>query len=177
MAFTKEEKIEIMESYEKWLTESKAVFLVEYSRMSMKEVDEFRARAREAGGEMHVVKNTLFGIVMDKLGLDSKDFLERTTIVGFAYNDAPGMAKIINDATKSDNFSVKGGYLGKRTMTIDEVKALATLPPLPVVRAQLLGLLNAPASRLVRTLAEPARGLASVVRAYSETENEAAPAA
>ncbi len=53
-------------------------------------------------------------------------------------------------------------------MNASQIKALADLPPLPVMRAKLLGLLQTPASQLVRTLAEPARGLASVVRAYSE---------
>ena len=50
----------------------------------------------------------------------------------------------------------------------DEIKMLADLPPLPVMRARILGILNAPASKLVRTLAEPARQIAAVVKAYSE---------
>jgi large subunit ribosomal protein L10 len=54
------------------------------------------------------------------------------------------------------------------TLKPAEVKALASLPPLPVMRAQLLGTLLAPAGKLVRTLAEPGRQVASVVRAYSE---------
>jgi ribosomal protein L10 len=45
--------------------------------MTMKEVDDVRAKAREAGGEMHVVKNTLFSIVMDQLGIDGKEYLTR----------------------------------------------------------------------------------------------------
>ncbi len=55
-----------------------------------------------------------------------------------------------------------------------QVKALAELPPLPVVRAQLLGVLQAPASKLVRTIAEPARSLAFVVRAYADKAQAAA---
>jgi large subunit ribosomal protein L10 len=53
-------------------------------------------------------------------------------------------------------------------LNVAQVKSLASLPPLPVVRAQLLGVLQAPASKLVRTLAEPARQVAAVVKAYSE---------
>ena len=60
---------------------------------------------------------------------------------------------------------------------VDEVKSLAELPPLPVMRAQLLGVLSAPAGKLVRTLAEPARGLASVLQAFADAEGDAAPAA
>jgi large subunit ribosomal protein L10 len=175
LAFTKDEKTQIMSQYQEWLSKSEAVFLVEYSKMTMKEVDTIRAKAHEVGGEMHVVKNTLFSIVMDQLGITGKEYLTQTTLVGFAFSDAPGLAKVVTDATKSDVFKVKGGFLAKNGITADEIKSLSTLPPLPVVRAQLLGLFSTPATRLVRTIAEPARGIASVVRAYSELE--AAPAA
>ncbi len=176
MAFTKDEKTKMMSQYEKWLSQSQAIVLLTYGKMTMKDVNDIRAKARESGSEMHVVKNTLFGIVMDQLGMDGKQMLEQTTLVGFAFNDAPALAKVVNDSTKGDVFKVKGGVMGKRALTADDIKALATMPPLPVVRAQLLGLLNTPASRLVRTIAEPARGLASVVRAHSEQAGEAAPA-
>ena len=69
---------------------------------------------------------------------------------------------------------VKGGFLAGQPLNTAQVKALADLPPLPVVRAQLLGVLQAPAGKLVRTIAEPARSLASVFRAYSEKAQAAA---
>lgn len=177
MAFTKDEKTKMIEQYEDWLVRSQAVFMLEFTKMNMKEIDGMRAKARETGAEMHVVKNTIFSLALDRVGAETKDTLEKTTLVGFAFNDAPSLAKIVNEAARTDIFMVKGGLLGKRAITADEVKALADMPPLPVVRAQLLGVLLAPASKLVRTLAEPARGLAAVVKAYSEREQEAAPAA
>lgn len=175
MAFTKKEKNQILEQYENWLAHSQAIFMVQYSKMSMKEVDAVRAKAREAGAEMHVVKNTLFGIALNKYGVDANEYLEQTSLVGFAFNDAPALAKVVADVAKSDVFTIKGGLLGKRKISAENVKALADMPPLPVVRAQLLGVLSAPAGKLVRTINEPARGLAAVVKAYSE--KEAAPAA
>ena len=172
MAFTKDEKQKIMEQYESWLAKSQAIFMLQYSKMSVKDVDDMRAKAREVGAEMHVVKNTLFNIILDKQGMEGKKLLEQTTLVGFAFNDAPALAKVVNDAAKNDIFKVKGGLLGKRTMTTADVKALADMPPLPVVRAQLLGVLSAPASKLVRTINEPARGLAAVIKAHSEKAGE-----
>lgn len=170
MAFTKKEKTAMVEQYENWLTKSQAVFLLEYARMGMKDVDEVRAKAREAGGELHVVKNSLFNIALERLGWAGKEYLDKTTIVGFAFNDAPAMAKVVNDAGRSDIFTIKGGLMDRRLITAAEIKALADLPPLPVIRAQLLGVLSAPAAKLVRTINEPARGLASVIRAHSEKE-------
>jgi large subunit ribosomal protein L10 len=168
LAFTKKEKDEMMKQYEDWLARSQAIFLIQYSKMGMKEVDGMRAKAREAGAEMHVVKNTLFGIVLDQMGWDGKALLDQTTMVGFAFNDAPGLAKVVNDAAKTDFFKVKGGLLNKHVITTEDIKALADLPPLPVVRAQLLGVLSAPAAKLVRTINEPARGLAAVIKANAD---------
>jgi large subunit ribosomal protein L10 len=64
--------------------------------------------------------------------------------------------------------------MGSEVLNAAQVKALADLPPLPIVRGQLLGVFQAPAGKLVRTIAEPARSLASVFRAYSEKAQAAA---
>ncbi len=79
-------------------------------------------------------------------------------------------------ARTSDALKVKGGYLGHSAMSAADVKALAELPPLPVMRARLLGTILAPAGQLVRTLAEPARQVAAVLKAYADqqTATEAA---
>ena len=98
-------------------------------------------------------------------------FFEGSTAIGFAFTDAPALAKAVTEfARTSEFFKVKGGYLHSRPMTPEQVKALAELPPLPVVRAQLLGALNAPASQLVRILSEPGRGLAAVIKSFAEKE-------
>lgn len=168
MAFTKEEKAKMMVQYQEWVARSQAIFMLEFNKMGQKDIDTLRAKAREAGGELHIVKNTLFSIVLDQLGYDHDKLLENSTLVGFAFSDAPALAKIVNDTAKSDIFKVKGGVLDKKAINPAQVKALADLPPLPVVRAQLLGVLQAPATKLVRTIAEPGRSIAGVIKAYSE---------
>ena len=70
MAFTKEQKTKMMSQYEEWLSKSQAVFLLEFDKMTQKDVDTVRAKAREAGGEMHVVKNTLFVNVLKNTGVE-----------------------------------------------------------------------------------------------------------
>ena len=176
MAFTKDEKTEIMAQYREWLAKSQAVVLVEYAKMTQKDIDTLRAKARDVGGELHIVKNTLFAKVLDEMGVQYGKLFERTTLVGFAYSDAPALAKVVNDSTlKSEIFKVKGGLLGGKALNPAQVKSLAEMPPLPVMRARLLGVLSAPASKLVRTLAEPGRSIAGVIKARSE--QEAAPTA
>ncbi len=172
MAFTKERKAEIVAEYAQWVKQSQAVFIMEYTKMNMKSVDAARAKIREAGGELHIVKNTLFKIVLENDGIaQPKGLLEGSSLVGFAFNDAASMAKVIAEVTKnSEIFKVKGGFLGRQAMNQSQVKNLADLPPLAVMRARVLGVMLAPAGQLVRTLAEPARSLAGVFKAYSEKD-------
>jgi large subunit ribosomal protein L10 len=178
LAISKKRKEELVAQYSEWLTNSRAMILAEYKGMSMKDFDTLRAKVREVGGEFHVVKNTLGHIAFQKAGLELKEnFFSESTAIGFAFTDAPAVAKTISDFAKSTPMlTVKGGYLGKTALDTQSVTALAELPPLPVVRAQLLGTLLAPASKLVRTLAEPGRQIAAVIRAYAEPEPEPATA-
>ena len=176
MAKSKEQKEAMMAEYTEWLNKSQAVVLVEYTGLKMKDLDAIRAKAREAGGEFHIVKNTLAKLALEKAGYTvPADYADKSTAIGFAFTDAAGFTKALTDVTKGlEAVKIKGGFLGAQALSKAEVKSLANLPPLPVIRAQLLGVLQAPASKLVRTLAEPGRRLAYVVKGYSE---KAAPAA
>ena len=176
MAITKEHKQEVLATYEDWFKRSQAVILVEYTGVKMKDMDPIRAKVRESWAEFHVVKNTLARRVFAQQGMSLPDeFLLKSTAISFAFSDPAATAKALADATKGMGFvKVKGGFIGGQMLSASQVKALAELPPLPVVRAQLLGTLQAPAAKLVRTIAEPARSLAAVFRAFSEKEPAAA---
>ena len=177
MAISKQQKRDMVAQYGEWLERSGAFVLAEYTGMNMKDMDALRAKVREAGGEFHVVKNTLAKLALKeaKIDYDEEHFLSSTAI-GFAFEDPPALAKVISDFEKeSDALKIKVGYLEKQMMSAAEVKALADLPPLPVMRATLLSTILAPASQLVRTLAEPGRQVAAVMKAFSE--RDAAPEA
>jgi len=177
LAISKERKEEVLAQYNDWVKRSQAVILVEYTGANMKSLDTLRAKIRESGGEFHVVKNTLARRVFADNHMElPKDFLVKSTAVSFAFTDPASTAKALTEAMKGNEFvKVKGGFMAGKALNASQVKALADMPPLPVVRAQLLGVLQAPAGKLVRTIAEPARGLAAVVKAF--TEKGASPAA
>lgn len=168
MAFTKQEKKELISGYEKWLKDSKAAYVMSFHKMSVKIIQELRAEAREIGGELHVVKNTLMNLALDNISFENKGLFDEASIVAFAFEDAPSMAKIIDKASSTDIFVIKGGFMDGAPIEIDQIKALAKLPPMPQMRAQLLALIQAPATQLVRTITEPARQVVAVVKAYSE---------
>jgi large subunit ribosomal protein L10 len=176
LAKSKEQKETMLTQYVEWVGKSQAVVLVEYTGLKMNNLNTIRTKLREAGGEFHIVKNTLAKLALEKSGFKvPADYTENSTAIGFAFSDPAGFAKALTEATKGlEAIKIKGGFMGAATLNPAQVKALASLPPLPVMRAQLLGMLQAPASKLVRTLAEPGRQVAYVVKAYSE---KAAPVA
>ncbi len=172
MAITKERKNELITQYSDWVKRSKALVLTQYVGLTMKDIDALRAKVRENGGEFHIIKNTLAKLAFEQAGLPVQTGLfEGSTAIVFAFTDAPVTVKTVTDFVKSSEFlKIKGGFLEKQALTPEGVKALAELPPLPVVRGQLLGTLLAPASKLVRTLAEPGRMIAAVIKAHAEPE-------
>jgi large subunit ribosomal protein L10 len=176
LAITKERKNELIAQYVEWVKNSRALVLTQYVGLTMKDIDSLRAKVRENGGEFHIIKNTLAKLAFEQAGYSIQaDQLEGSTAIVFAFTDAPATVKTVTEFTKNSDFlKIKGGFLDKQALSAEGVRALAELPPLPIVRAQLLGTLLAPASKLVRTLAEPGRMIAAVIQAHAEPE--AAPA-
>ncbi|NSW53624.1 MAG: 50S ribosomal protein L10 [Anaerolineae bacterium] len=170
MAFTNKEKQAIVAQYESWLEKSHAVFMLNYTGLTNKKLEGLHRQVREVGAEAHVCKNTLLRIAMNNQGYSVDERLTGTNLVGYAFNDPAALAKVLADLVKENDgkLEFKGGYLNKNELTAADVKSLATLPPLPVMRAQLLGTILAPASKLVRTINEPASQVARVLKAYSE---------
>ncbi|HAY85866.1 MAG TPA: 50S ribosomal protein L10 [Chloroflexi bacterium] len=170
MALSRERKEELVAQYEAWLKEGKALILTEYTGLKMPQMDDLRAKARDAGAEFHVVKNRLGKRVFEAAGYDVPDELFiGSTAFGVAFQDAPGIAKVIKDFGKDNPVvKIKAGFMDGKLLSAADVIALAELPPLPVVRGQLLGVINAPASKLARTLAEPGRSLAQVIKAHAD---------
>lgn len=173
MAISKQHKQELVTQYVEWMNNSQAFYLTQYTGLTVKAVDELRKKVRAAGGEFHIVKNTLSKVALENAGLpQGENFFEGSTAIAFAFEDPPAIAKAISEFASSTEFvKIKGGYLGNNIISTDEIKSLADLPPIPVLRAQLLGTIMEPANRLVRTLSEPARQVAAVLKAYSESED------
>jgi len=172
LAITKERKNETIAHYKDWAARSKAMVVAQYTGLTMKQIDDLRAKVREAGGEFHIVKNTLGKLAFEAEGFTiPKDYFEGSTAIVFAFQDPPSLAKVVAEFGRTNEFlKVKGGYLEREPISAANVQSLADLPSLPVMRAMLLGTILAPASQLVRTLAEPARQLAAVMQAYADKD-------
>ncbi len=177
MAISKEKKSELVEQYRGWLNESSGIVLASYSGVTVKELEGLRRKIREIGGEFHVVKNNLIELALEDVGLNlPEEVLQGTTAIGFTSEDIPGLAKAISDlARESGSMDIKGGVVDRVFYNGNQVKSLADLPPLPVIQAQLLSLIQAPASRVAMALAGSVRQLVNVTKAYADSGAANAP--
>ncbi len=181
MAISKTRKRELVALYQELLADSQALVIATFRGLSVAETEQLRHAVRESGGRVMVVKNTLMRLALNASGYplpEDASVFEGTTLVAFALQDPAATAKAVVDFAKEHegHLGIKAGYLGTQPVSAADVRQLASLPPLPVLRAQVLGTIMAPASQLARLLAEPARQLAAVVRAFSEKDGAQAEA-
>jgi len=172
LAISRQQKEELVEQYKKWVTESDGMVLTHFHGLSVKAISDLRRDIRESGGEFHIIKNSLAKRAFEESGREWKEgVFNGPTALGISYQNPTGLAKVIKDFSKEfGTIEIKSGYLAERLMTVEEIIALAELPSMEKMRAKLLRTILAPASQLVRTLAEPGRQVAAVLKSYSEKE-------
>ena len=177
MALTRKRKEEMLEGYRTLVGKSRGYVLTSFSGLSVKQLEALRRRVREAGGEFHVVKNSLIRLAFQQAGLPLPETAgEGTTAIGFGAEDLPALVKaVVEAARESEGLKLKGGVLEGVLYSAAQVQRLADLPALPVVRARLLAVVQAPAGRVAGSLAGSIRQLVRVIQARSE--QEVAPAA
>jgi large subunit ribosomal protein L10 len=162
------EKERTIEQARDWYSKSSGVVFTDYRGLKVKELQALRADLRKRGGELHVLKNTLFRIAAGDhaQGLPT-DLDNGTTAYAFVYENESDVAKALLDyARTSKKLVVKGGLFGGKAFTSKEVEALSSLPPKEVLISQVIGLIASPLSNLVGTVealyADPIRVIAAV---------------
>lgn len=143
------------------------LLVVDYNGMTVPEFSELRNRLAETGSECHVGKNRYMRIAIKEAGLPSlDDDLKGQTAFVTGEEDVCGAAKVIkNFAKEFKKPEVKSGILDGDVLNASQIEALADLPSRDQLLAQLLAVINAPASKLVRTINEPGSALARVIKA------------
>jgi large subunit ribosomal protein L10 len=163
------QKQESIESLKSVFNDAGAVVVTHYMGLTVAEMTDLRLRLRKEGAAIKVVKNTLALKALDgKLGDKGEKLF--TGPVAIAYGpDAVSAAKVaVQFAKENDKLKVVGGVLDQ-TNVLDEnaVRALATLPSLDELRGKLIGLIQAPATKIAGVLQAPAGQLARVFNAYA----------
>ena len=127
---------------------------------------ELRKRVKEAGGSVKVAKNNLVKLALkDTKAEGVTDLLKGPTILAYSKDPIAAARVAVKYAKENDKLVILGGAMGASILDANAVKALAELPSLDELRAKLIGLLNAPATKIARTVGEPGAKLARVIQA------------
>jgi large subunit ribosomal protein L10 len=172
------EKASIVSDLSEKLNRSPFLLVTDYKQMKVDQFGELRNRLAPAGAEVRVVKNSFLKRAMADSGMpDVADKLTGQTAIVMGEKDVAPVAKILKSfAAEFKIAALKIGVVNKSIMSTSDVEALAELPSREILLAQLLGLLQAPATRLVRILNEPAAAFARLLKAKGDKDESAAPA-
>jgi large subunit ribosomal protein L10 len=164
------EKQNLTKEYVTRLNASPFFIVVDYKGLKVGHMTELRKRLNKAGAQVHVVKNSIFRIAAKESGVgDMNGSLTGQMAVVTGQKDISSAAKVVKTfGSEFDKLKIKFGYLNNSRLGDTDIIALADLPSIEVLRSKFLGLLNAPATKLVTLMNTPASQLARVLQAKVE---------
>src|SRR5213079_2882607 len=184
MTVKKADKEQVVTELTERLRASETLLVADYRGLTMPQIDSLRTRLLESGARFTVVKNTLTRRAAEAAGADALlALLDGPSAIAFLESDGDmvAAAKALADAARETRvLAIRGGVLEGRPMTAAEVESLATLPPLDVLRGQVLGAIIAPLTALLGLVTAPLQNLHGLIDARIEqlggaAEGEASP--
>jgi large subunit ribosomal protein L10 len=182
----KREKERVVADLVERLRASDTLIVADYRGLTMPEIDGVRTEVLKHGARFTVVKNTLTKRAAEEAGVpELVEFLDGPTAIAFVGDgDMVGVAKALNDTARQTKIlTVRGGILEGKTMTAEQVRELASLPPADVLRGQVLGAIVAPLNAIAALINAPLQNFVGLIDARIEqlggeaAEEEAAPEA
>jgi large subunit ribosomal protein L10 len=168
------EKKAAIESLNGVFKASNVVVVAHYSGLTVAQMQNLRKQMRAAGASVKVAKNRLAKIALDGTDVSSiTGLLKGPTILCYSRDPVAAPKVAVAFAKDHDKFVVLGGAMGLTALNVDNVKALATMPSLDELRAKLIGLIQAPATKIAQVVNAPAAKLARVFGAYAKRDEAA----
>jgi large subunit ribosomal protein L10 len=178
VAINRARKEELVAQYGELLNDTDGFIIVHTSGLTVKQVQELRAKIREAEGDYVRTKLTLFRIALEKAGWKTpEEHLHGPVSVAFGKGNFPGVAKAVLDFTKDleEKMQVKGGVMTEDILDGNQVETISKLPTLEELQSQLAGLIVQPATGLVSVLNAATGSVVNVLQAYvQDQEGDAA---
>ena len=170
------EKQNLTKEYLARLNASPFFIVVNYKGLKVGRLTELRKRLNKAGAEVHVVKNSIFCLAAKEAGVNNlTGTLTGQMAVVTGKKDISAAAKVVKTfGAEFDRLKIQFGFLNNLRLEQAAILTLADLPSIEILRSQFLGVLNAPASTLVRLLNTPASQLARVLQAQKDKLEKAA---
>jgi large subunit ribosomal protein L7/L12 len=151
------------------LSRSQIVIVTDYRGLTVSEMSDLRGRLRQAGAEYQVAKNTLTRFAAEQAGCGGLvEDLKGPSAIAFGYDDPAALAKSLQEylrVSRTVNLTIKGGILGDRRVTADEISRIAELPPRGVVLGQALGSVVAPLTSFLMVVNAPLQNLIGIIEA------------
>ncbi len=175
MALRLEDKKALVAEVNEVAASALSAIAADYRGMTVAQMTEFRAKARNEGVYVRVVKNTLARRAVDGTEFEClSDSLKGPIILAFSQEDPGAAARVVKDFAKEcEELVTQAVAIGGELYPASDLDRLAKLPTLDQARAQLLGLLQAPAGKFVRTIAEPQAKFVRLLAAYRDQQEAA----
>jgi large subunit ribosomal protein L10 len=168
----REDKERVVDDLTEKLRAAETLFVADYRGLTMPQIDALRGRLLESGARLSVVKNTLTRRAAEAAGSDALlALLEGPTAIAFieAEGDMVAVAKALADSARETRvLEIRGGVMQGREISASDVEELAKLPPIEVLRGQVLGAVIAPLSSLVALVNAPLQNLYGLIDARIE---------
>ena len=156
----REEKSELLAELNGIFNGAESVVVAEYIGLTVAEAEELRKKIREAGASLRVTKNRIARLALKDTKFEGlTDLFKGPVAMAYANDPIAACKACVQFAKENEKLVIVGGALSNKMLTMDEIKELASIPSMDELRAKLIGLLQAPASKLAR-----------VCKAYSEKE-------
>jgi large subunit ribosomal protein L10 len=150
------------------------VVVAHYTGLTVADMQKLRGQMKQAGATVKVAKNRLARIALEGTDVASiSDLLKGQTLIAYSRDPVAAPKVAVDFAKANEKLVILGGAMGRTTLNPDGVKALATLPSLDELRAKLVGLIQAPATKVVQVVNAPAAKLARVFGAYAKRDEAA----
>jgi large subunit ribosomal protein L10 len=165
------EKREVVTALHDVFAKTGIVVVAHYAGLTVSAMTKLRSEMRGAGGRVKVAKNRLVKLALE--GTDAKgiaDLLRGPTCLAFSADPVAAPKIAVKFAKANEKFVILGGAMGNTVLDAKGVSSLADLPSLDELRGKLIGLIQAPASKIARTVNEPAAKLARVLVAYGKKD-------
>jgi large subunit ribosomal protein L10 len=170
-------KTELVSSLGNIFKSTKVVVVAHYSGLTVAQMQTLRRQMKQAGASVKVAKNRLARIALEGSEVASiAPLLKGPALIAFSGDPIAAPKVAVDFAKTNERFVILGGAMGTTALDPNGVKALAALPSLDELRAKIIGLIQAPATKIARVITAPGAKVARVVQAYASKSEEGAAA-
>jgi large subunit ribosomal protein L10 len=163
------QKQQLVETLQRDLSDTVCVVVTHQTGLTVAEATQLRRQVRGAGATYRVTKNRLVRRALAGTPFEGlSELFTGPTAIAFSRDPVAAAKVVVEFANRNDKLRIVGGGLSGQPLDADGVKALASLPSLDALRGRLIGLLQAPATRVATVLQAPAAQIARVLSAYAE---------